>query len=273
MKRTQGSALLVRDMFEWVYDNRLQFARGRGIQRVKRLAELGVAMHLLLRHSKDRAMRAKARELVEFAWTSLDHGDAIIPHVEQGRDGAVLATTYLGFHPRGLTNRRLERVLVRETRRFTWQDPLLSLYLAAAMDRLGLPCPNRPGAFSTECWESIEASSRPLTYRAGYALVHIVLFLSDFGRKPGAIPSARRSWIADRLPLWLRQVRGENDPDLLAELVWTAHCLRLPCPSPDPWPWLRRMHRAAVRGPAGFGRVYHPTLGALLAAVSCKHAT
>jgi hypothetical protein len=145
--------------------------------------------------------------------------------------------------------------------------------MTAAMHRLKLPCPRMPTSVEARFWQMVEGSSVPLSPRAGYALTHAIFFLSDFGRKPHRIRAARRHWMANGLPGWLRQQRQERDPDLFAELVFAAACLGLPCPTPRPWAWLRRTHRAAVSGSAGFARAYHPAITAMLASLACDHTS
>jgi hypothetical protein len=63
-----------------------------------------------------------------------------------------------------------------------------------------------------------------LPHGATYALAHVIMFRTDFGREAG-FTTEERTWLLAWMPIWQRQWAESRDVDALAELTIAARCL------------------------------------------------
>ena len=121
-----------------------------------------------------------------------------------------------------------------------------------------------------------------LPQNAAYALAHVIMFRTHFGRGPG-LAAAESSLLCAWVPVWQRQMADAGDVDLLGELTIAARCLGIRDDPFDVAAVIQQsqeadgavvgLHEAHVAAEAGAGvacawfkRRYHTTVVANVAA-------
>jgi hypothetical protein len=263
----------------WLSAQEPEFARHVGprdtrpFRRCKRLGELAQAGEILGRRRDPRA-----QPLLRFAWDALDGGDELEWLIRQHPDLVMYATLYPPFFRRGLRHRPLEQTIARQARRARLRDPVLRFYTACALGAIGLASPWSARELVRATWLYRAPAGAIPTRPAGYEITHTIFFLTDYGRRPSAVPAQARKRLIAELPRMLAHTCGRDDVDLAGELALAARCLEQPLPAaalrlveaaqqPD------GMVRARSRSPSGatardrFLRNYHATIVATILGV------
>jgi len=294
----------------WIEASRGQFALAApatdrdDLFPLKALAELARVADVLLRQAAlDAPTRARAGDLLRFAWKEYGEGDAFAEILARG-PWLVVGTMYAIFEANGYshagTRERLSRLasgapiaarLLPPHRTPPLSAPapfgrdaaaVLALDLALAWRRLGLSSP-----WSSERLFPLTGLGRrpqlaSLSEAEAYSLTHVVFFLTDFGLDPSALDPASRAYLSERCPGWMEDLLRRDDLDLYSELATALACIAEPLP-PEvervlwaaqaadgslPGPALRSRRRVeAATEPARrrFLERYHTTLAAILA--------
>ena len=264
---------LVESAIAWFVRQRDEFVTGdRSMKQVRKLGELGVLADVLLRHGAtwDRASwTATGEQLLHHAWDQLEQGRVLVEMIEAQPEMAINVTVYWLFHRHGLRNPALEHAIAEHAHRIP--NPIA--YLAAcAMLEIGLT-PPWPVDVAYR-WTVVGRNVPPWRLQPieVYLVTHVAFYNARFGDTQR--PFEGREYLRRWLPVWLRHFQRIGAHDLLAEMVFTWHCIEDVCCSADLWATL-----VAAQAPDGripfsrhsSGDDYHSTLMTITAVLQCRH--
>ncbi len=257
----------------WFVRQRDDFVTGdRSMKQVRKLGELGVLADVLLRHGPKRGRpdwTTTGEELLRHAWKQLEDGRALVEMIEAKPEMAINVTVYWLFHRHGLRNAALEDAIEHNAHRIPNQIAYLG---ASAMQEIGLKPP----------WPVEEAYGWTVVGRGlppwrllpieVYLVTHVAFYNARFG--DAHRPFEGREYLRRWLPVWLRHYQRIGAYDLLAEMVFTWHCVEDVCCAPDIWSTLVAAQARDGRIPFSrdtSGDDYHSTLMTITAALHCEH--
>lgn len=238
----------------WLHAHRRLGALGEaGIEKdldaYKALTETALAAGLVLRDgtagSRERVL---AGELLEFSWAQLGQGTRLYER--------------LVHHPMKTDPVECYSHFVDAGYRHTGLDQLISHLAAAGAAQAAELLPNRRLAVAnalraTGCghtaavpdWETLTRATwlgrvlEPwhIDWETGYDLTHTVFHLTDWGRRPHALPAALAAYLTHWLPVWTDLWTEVGEWDLVGELLTVAGCLPDPHTEIDDWQRLARL--------------------------------
>jgi hypothetical protein len=244
----------------------------RSMRAVRTLGELGVLADQLLRHGPAQNKphwTAAGESMMQLAWDRLDRGEILAELVETQPAMAIGVTVYWLFHLHGHRNERLAQAIARNAHHVP--QPLA--YLAAcAMREIGLTPP-----WTVEqayAWSVVGRGVPPwrLSPIEVYLVTHVAFYSSRFGERHQ--PFAGRDYLRRWLPVWLRHYEKIGAYDLLAEMIFTWHCVEDECCPQRAWDALVTAQRPDGSIPFSRdveGDDYHSSLMTITALLQCRH--
>lgn len=272
----------------WLGRARSGFAVPEGVptaqidaQAVKAVAELGLAMSLVVREAIAGAEDAQAaRQLADFAWGQLEGGALLYRWQLHDPASSVPMEAYAPFVRAGYRHQPLEALCAHlvglRAARVRELLPNRQLAVVAATRQLGLPDPVDPLVLVERTWLGGRPEPWMLDPAAAYALTHTVFHLTDWGGDPGGLPAPLQEYLHLWLPVWVEVFTETKAWDLLAELLIVDACLTEPQTYPQAWERLAQTQYPEGMLPNGITRPprdpektfrnhHHPTLVAVIA--------
>lgn len=252
---------------------------------LKPLGELAESAGLIAARHPLPGVRARAADLLEFAWRESRGGELFRDLVRGEPQATYPVEIYASFARAGLRNARAEELMATTTRLRSWRvargDHTRTLAVLSAEARIGLPPHARFPDVLARTGLGLRSEPWALDRRAAYGLTHDVFHVTDWGRARDRLPPEAADYLRLWLPAWLETWLDEQVWDLAGELLAVAACL--PEPVHDAAAWRRF---AAAQLPDGgvpeagtpphdadpFTSCYHSTLVAAFAATLARTA-
>jgi hypothetical protein len=213
----------------------------------KPLGEAALAAALVLRDGVAAAPQMlAARELLEFCWRQMRHGDLL--YERQLRHSLLTdpLETYAHFvrcqyrHPR-LDELLAHNAAVRSTAEVL---PNRRLAVANAHRTVGLDVPDDWPAMIRATWLGETPPPWAIDWMTGYSLTHTVFHLTDWGARPAGLPEDLTTYVSTWLPVWIDVWSEVQQWDLVGELLAVGVCLDVPRCEAAEWEALARVQHA-----------------------------
>ncbi|WP_181794593.1 DUF6895 family protein [Streptomyces sp. WELS2] len=215
---------------------------------VKTLAEMALAAGLALTEgtagSRERRL---ARELLDFCWLRLGQGALLYERLLHHPMTTDAVECYAPFAQAGYRHAGLEdltsHLAVAGIAHIVEYVPCRRLAVANALRITGHDSGTR-----VPDWERLvqatwlAATPQPwhIDWETAYALTHTVFHITDWGRRPEALPRPLTAYLTRWLPVWTDIWTETRHWDLVAELLAVGACLPEPHIDLDDW---QRMER------------------------------
>ncbi|MEU0271564.1 hypothetical protein [Streptomyces sp. NPDC006307] len=189
-----------------------------------------------------------ARALLEFGWDQLRRGDLL--YERQLRYPAMTdpLEVYAPFAAAGYRHGRLDGLLAHLTATGSYwaveQLPNRRLAVANAARLTGLPVDGDWASLTEATWLGRRPEPWLLDWMTAYCMTHTVFHVTDWGRRPHALPDPVVEYLTHWLPVWMEVWAEISEWDLLAELVIVDACLPQPRCTADVWRRLASVQRA-----------------------------
>jgi hypothetical protein len=209
----------------------------------KAVGETALAAGLVLRcgtaGSRERVLAA---ELLEFCWAQMGQGALLYERLSHHPVKTDPVECYSLFAAAGYRHPGLEQLITHLVTagavRAVEVLPNRRLAVANALRATG----HDQGVGAPD-WETLTRATwlghlpQPwhIDWEAGYDLTHTVFHLTDWGRRPQALPADLAAYLGRWLPVWIDTWTEVGQWDLVGELLIVAGCLPAPYTEIDDW--------------------------------------
>ncbi|MEV5643452.1 hypothetical protein AB0L67_25350 [Streptomyces flaveolus] len=275
---------------QWLHTHReLSALNGKDIAEdldaYKALAETALAAGLVLSEgTAGNRERRLAHHLTEFCWAELKEGSLLYERLLQNPMTTDALEFYAPFSLAGYRHAGMETLIAYLSDagigRIVEYVPNRRLAIANALRTTGhdrnTQNSNWPD-LTQATWLAGNPQPWHINWEIGYALTHTVFHLTDWGRRPTALPDDMASHLTRWLPVWTDIWAETCQWDLVGELLAVGVCLPEPCTELDDWLRLKRLQhsdglmpcddRAVAADPATrFEYHHHTTVVSVIAA-------
>lgn len=177
-------------------------------------------------------VQAQAKELLEHGWEQMRHGDLLYERQVRHQLATDPLECYAHFVPAGYRHHRLDSLLTHLTASTSWwavemlPNRRLAVVNAARLAGFSHPEDWRPLVAAT--WLGQLPEPWLIDWTTAYAMTHTVYHVTDWGRRPHALPVPVSDYLTRWLPAWMRVWAEVGDWDLLGELLLVDACLPHP---------------------------------------------
>ncbi|MGV9279672.1 DUF6895 family protein [Streptomyces sp. NPDC003730] len=178
------------------------------------------------------ASQTQATELLEHAWEQMRHGDLLYERQVRHQLATDPLECYAHFVPAGYRHQRLHSLLAHLTASTSWWAvevlPNRRLAVVNAARLVGFPHPENWRPLVDATWLGQLPEPWLIDWITAYAVTHTVYHVTDWGRRPHALPTPISDYLTRWLPAWMRVWAEVGDWDLLGELLLVDACLPHP---------------------------------------------
>ncbi|MEU2179365.1 DUF6895 family protein [Streptomyces thermolilacinus] len=176
-----------------------------------------------------------ARALLEFGWDQLRRGDLLYERQLRYPMMTDPLEVYAHFAAAGYRHSRLDGLLAHlaatDSYRAVEQMPSRRLAVANAVRLTGLSPAEDCASLMETTWLGRRPEPWLIDWMTAYCMTHTVFHVTDWGRRPHALPDAVVDYLTRWLPVWMEVWAEISEWDLLGELVIVDACLPDPqCP-------------------------------------------
>ncbi|MGA4863124.1 DUF6895 family protein [Streptomyces lavendulocolor] len=189
-----------------------------------------------------------ARTLLEFGWDQLRRGDLLYERQLRHPMMTDPMEVYAHFAAAGYRHGRLDGLLAHlaatDSYQAVEQMPNRRLAVANAARLTGLSYLADWASLTESTWLGRRPEPWLIDWMTAYCMTHTVFHVTDWGRRPHALPDAVVEYLTRWLPVWAEVWTEIGEWDLLAELVIVDACLPRPRFPEDAWRRLAAVQRA-----------------------------
>ncbi|RKT53844.1 DUF6895 family protein [Saccharothrix australiensis] len=204
----------------------------------KPLGEASLAASIVLREGVTGGTQLRhARELLDFCWAQLRHGDLLYERQLRHTLLTDPLEVYAPFARAGHRHQALEEVLAHTSAvdAMTEVVPNRRIAVANAHRTVGIPRDDDWDALAGATWLGRAPEPWAIDWHTAYCATHTVFHLTDWGAHPDGLPRHVVDHLTAWLPVWFDVWAEARQWDLVGELLVVGACL--PEPRVDPAEW------------------------------------